>query len=321
MHHGRLDQDTAKGLKLLRKRLRTQDPPIPDSALDQTLNIATWNIREFGKKRRLNQSLHYIAEIMNEFDLIAITELRDKLQDLEKVMSYLGPYWRVVYSDFNTDRRGNRERIGYLYDKRSVVFTGLAAEPDPPRKKDAATGESVPRITWWRSPYMASFRAGNFDFILLAAHIRWDSAGGEKSRVKELKMLADWVEARRRQNSVADKDIIVMGDFNVPDLDNETFKALTSRGLRIPEALTHVVGTNLAKKKRYDQILHFPTMTKAFTDKGGALDFYMGNHKPLFPNRDIDKRDFTYQLSDHLPLWIQVNTDLEDERLDQILNR
>lgn len=324
MRHGRIDQNTAKALIELRKRIETQG--VEKSVKDKTLNIATWNIREFGKKRRKKLSIHLIAEIMNCFDLIAITELRDKLGDLERVMDILGPYWRVVFSDFNADRRGNRERIGYLYDKRVVEFTGLAAEPDTPRKKDPTTGESVPKITWWRSPYMASFRAGSFDFILLAAHIRWDSTGGEESRAKELKMLAEWVDKRRRQDGVIDKDIIVLGDFNVPKLDNITFEALTSKGLKIPQALTNVVGTNLAENKRYDQILHYPHYVKCFTDKGGVLNFYegdasRGNYTRLMPGFNMTKAEFTYQLSDHLPLWVQVDIDTDTEFLDQRLNR
>ena len=50
------------------------------------------------------------------------------------------------------------------------------------------------------------------------------------------------------------------------------------------------------------------------------LDFYAGDHEPLFPGKKLTKAEFTYQLSDHLPLWIQINTDVERERLDQILN-
>ena len=34
-----------------------------------------------------------------------------------------------------------------------------------------------------------------------------------------------------------DSDLIVMGDFNTPSLDDKTFKALTRRGLQIPDAL------------------------------------------------------------------------------------
>jgi hypothetical protein len=31
------------------------------------------------------------------------------------------------------------------------------------------------------------------------------------------------------------------------------------------------------------------------------------------------KTAFTYQLSDHLPLWLQLNVDIDGQQLDQII--
>lgn len=315
MLHKNITAQIANGVKLLRKRIN-----IPSSKLDETLNIATWNIREFGKKPREKASIHYIAEILSNFDLIAITELRENLGDLNKVMKILGPYWKVIFSDTNMDRGGNKERIGYLYDKRVVVFTGLAAEADPIRKKDRKTGEYLPEITWWRSPYMASFRAGRFDFVLLTAHIRWGS--GDIDRYDPLLQLAEWVEKRRKSKHVVDKDIIVMGDFNIPKVDDKLFKAITSRGLQIPKVLRGAHGSNLAKNKRYDQIFYYRRHTKNFKDVGGVLDFYKGKWRALYPKKqfpNLDKQKFTFQMSDHLPLWVQLDTWTDDEELDQII--
>jgi endonuclease/exonuclease/phosphatase family metal-dependent hydrolase len=318
MEHGNLDINTAKGLDVLRQRIKAAK--IPSSKLDETINIATWNIREFGKVKRLKPSVHFIAEVLGQFDLIAIIELRNDISDLKRVMDILGPYWKVVYSDYIADAGGNRERIGYLYDQRAVTFTGMAAEADAPRKKDKTTGEYLEQISWWRRPYIASFRAGSFDFLLISAHIRWgDSAEG---RIPELKLLADWVAKKKDDATGEDKDIIVMGDFNIPKQDDELYKAITSEGLEVPKAIRGLAhGSNLEKNKRYDQILHFPTFTKSFTDKAGVLDFYDGDHKKLYPGTSMSKADFTYQMSDHLPLWIQVDVDVDDEKLDQILNR
>ncbi len=327
MFHGRISPEIARGIRVLRGRI--EDAGIPPSILDETLNIATWNIRHFGKRRngrrRSEAALHYIAEILFQFDVVAITELADDLTDLSRVMQFLGPYWKVVFSDFDTDRAGNRERIGYLYDGRVVTFTGLAAEADPPRRKDARSGEYLPTITWWRSPYMVSFRAGNFDFILLTAHIRWAGSASSR-RVTPLRRLAEWIDRRRKDKHVIDKDILVMGDFNIPSVDDDTFKAIASRGLTIPNVLRGTDhGSNLARNKRYDQILHYSRYTKVFKDKGGVLDFYRNNWRALFPAAEYpdvgDKEDFTYQLSDHLPLWVQLDTWTEDEELDQILGR
>ena len=281
---------------------------------DVTFNLATWNIRELGRRRRLKASLHYIAEILNSFDLIAVTEVRDNLDDLNRILQLLGPYWRALYSDFIPDPAGNRERIAYVYDTRMVTFTGLAAEADPPRKKNRTTGRYESTITWWRSPYLASFRAGNFDFTLLTAHIRWGA--GASDRLQALQELAALVHARREGRHAKDRDMIVVGDFNIPDVEGPLFEAITRYGLQIPRGLRGVNhGTNLARNKRYDQILHYATHPDRFTDRGGVLDFYRGDHRPLYPGRKMGKRGFTYEISDHLPLWVQVNCDVGRWRL------
>ncbi|HEX5368969.1 MAG TPA: endonuclease/exonuclease/phosphatase family protein [Dehalococcoidia bacterium] len=319
MFHGDIDLQTAEGIKLLRKRI--EDAQIPASKLDETLNIATWNIREFGKVQRSDAAVHYIAEIVGQFDVVAIVELRDNLGDLDRVMAILGPFWRVVYSDYNTDPAGNRERIGFLYDRRAADITGLAAEADPPRKKNPQTGEYEAAIEWWRSPYMASFIAGSYEFTLLSAHVRW---GGDSSaaRVPELQTLADWIDARVNEPQEKDKELILMGDFNIPDDDDATYKAITSKGLEIPDALRGEHGSNLAQDKRYDQILHYPKFSHTFSARGGVLDFYRNDWRSLFPAAqypDMTKAKFTFQLSDHLPLWVQIDTWTEDEQLDELI--
>jgi endonuclease/exonuclease/phosphatase family metal-dependent hydrolase len=312
MNHGDIAKPIADGLIELRKRI--EQGGIPSSKLDETLNLATWNIREFGRRARSEAALHYIAEILGQFDLIDIVELRDNLSDLEKVLRILGPYWRAVYSDMISDAGGNRERIAFVYDKRAVTFTGFAATATPPRKKNG--GEYLSERSWWRPPYMASFQAGNFDFVVIAAHIRWGNS--RKARLTELELFANWVESKRKETYTIDKDIIVMGDFNVED--EEMFKALTARGLKLPNSLVgRDLGSNLMRDKRYDQILHYPQYPTNFTNAGDVIDFYTGGIKPLFPKMtDKDKLAFTFALSDHLPLWVQINTDIDAFVLDQI---
>lgn len=310
MFHGKISFRIAEGLQELRTRIDAAK--IPPSNLDETLNIATWNIREFGKRRRSEAAIHYLAEILNQFDLISIVELRDNLADLGRVLPILGPYWRAVYSDTIPDAGNNRERIGFIYDKRAVTFTGLAATANPPRKKSGK--EYVPEFTWWRAPYMASFSAGNFDFVMVTAHIRWGDS--KAARIAEIRSFAEWLDLKRNQKHVEDKDFIVTGDFNIES--PAMYEALTSKGLAAPTALRKgEFGTNLNRNKRYDQILHYPIYEDSFMNKGGVLDFYTGGTAKLFPG--MSKNDASYQLSDHLPLWVQINTDNDIHQLDQII--
>ncbi|WP_426398639.1 endonuclease/exonuclease/phosphatase family protein [Ralstonia sp. R-29] len=311
MNYEGITPEIARGLLVLRERIA--QAKIPSSKLDETLNIATWNVREFGKTPRTKTALYYIAEILRQFDLIGVQEVRDNLGDLKRVLGMLGPDWHAVYSDAIPDAGGNRERMAFVYDRRAVTFNGLAAEAQPPRIKRGA--EYLSDISWWRSPYLASFHSGNFDFVCMAAHIRWGSS--ERERLPEVEALAQWVYDKSQEKDADGKDLIVMGDFNIPSEKSPLFKALTAKGLRVPDKLLRsTFGSNLEKNKRYDQILHLPEYPESFINAGGVLDFYQGDHTPLFPR--LTKQAMTYQLSDHLPLWVQINTNTEAHLLREI---
>lgn len=313
MFHGKVSPQIATGLLELRTRIEAAK--VPSSRVDETLNIATWNVREFGKKRRTEAAVHYIAEIIGQFDLVGLVELRDNLADLKRVLDILGPYWRVVYSDMIPDAGGNHERVAFIHDTRCVAFKGMAANATPPRKKTGT--QYLPETSWWRPPYMASFASGNFDFLVITAHIQW---GTEEGREEELRLLAEWVEAKRSEKWAVDRDVIVMGDFNVPDTTGPLYQAVTSRGLCLPKGLAGLShGSNLEKDKRYDQLLHYPTYPENFSNTGGVLDFYGSEAgiDALFPG--MSKTDFTYQMSDHLPLWLQMRTDIDDMVLSQLI--
>ncbi len=160
---------------------------------------------------------------------------------------------------------------------------------------------------------MASFSAGSFDFVLLAAHAQWGTSAG---RVAELQSLADWVDLKRKEKACVDKDFIVVGDFNIET--PAQLAALTSKGLQMPGRLKDkTYGTNLAQNKRYDQILHYPDYPQNFSNEAGVVDFFSGGTEDLFPG--LEKSKFTFQMSDHLPLWMQINTDIDGEKLDQII--
>jgi endonuclease/exonuclease/phosphatase family metal-dependent hydrolase len=322
MHHGPVTPEIAQGLLVLKQRIEAAK--IPPSRLDDTVNIAVWNIREFGKKKRTTAALHYIAEILGQFDLIALVELRDNLDDMGEVMRYLGQSWQLVYSDWIDDSGGNKERTGFLFDRRAVVFNGLAAEIDAPRVKDGV--EWLAPQSFWRAPYMCSFRSGNFDFLAIAMHARCgDSIEGRRA---ELQMLGDWIGTRFASKYVEDNDLLVLGDFNVPKLDDSLFKALTSSGLRIPKQLKQlkagdavIGGANLGKDARYDQILHRPTVPENFCNNGGVLDFFVDDAhiEELFPGKNYTRDRFSFQMSDHMPVWIQINVNIDTFRLDQIV--
>ncbi len=140
--------------------------------------------------------------------------------------------------------------------------------------------------------------------------------GTPAGRLVELQSLAEWIDLKRNEKTSEDKDLIIVGDFNIET--PEQLAALTGKGLQMPAALKgKSFGTNLAQNKRYDQILHYPGYPENFSNQAGVVDFYAGSSKELFP--DLEKTAFTFQMSDHLPLWMQVNTNIEGQKLDEII--
>lgn len=202
-----------------------------------------------------------------------------------------------------------------------VEFTGLAAEAQPTRTKTG--NEYKAGKSFWRSPYMAYFKAGGFDFIIMAQHARWGNVAG---RLGELKNFGLWIGTRwgKEGKFVFDDDLIVVGDFNISKIGDEFYKALTEDSdLQMPDALTSISDTAFSPgDKCYDQILYRSgkKFKMKFTNNGGVIDFAKDDLlKKLFPT--TNEKKLTWELSDHFPLWAQINIDNESQRLDNFMVR
>src|SRR5215212_4577454 len=87
---------TADRLSTLKDALEEQ---IPKRNVAGKLLLATWNIREFDSEKygkRTDESLYYIAEIIDHFDLVAVQEVRDDLTALRRLRHLLGWWWQYL---------------------------------------------------------------------------------------------------------------------------------------------------------------------------------------------------------------------------------
>jgi hypothetical protein len=105
---------TAGWLLRLREALGQQ---IPRRGVAGTLLLATWNVRAFDSVKygeRPDQSLLYMTEIIDRFDVVAVQEVWEDLSALERLTDFLGSWWRYLVTDVTEGRRGNRERTAFL---------------------------------------------------------------------------------------------------------------------------------------------------------------------------------------------------------------
>lgn len=325
------DRWTAVGLLRLRRAIRNS---IPSKILDRNLLLATWNIREFGGKKfgpRSKEALFYLAEVISAFDLVAVQEVRRNLSDFNRLMKVLGSWWRYLLTDITVGRKGNEERLAFLYDSRRVSFGGFASQvvlPTlNPRKASPIMVEQLAR-----TPFVVGFRSGWLRFTICTAHILYGKGiAAPPERIREIHTLAEFLAARAKDPDAWAKNMIVLGDFNIFDPNDATFAALKSAKFTIPKKLQGMP-SNVAGGKHFDQIAFIaPDLEdKLELSEAGVLDVFQTvfTEKPKdmeFYSRVKGKTAYrawrTFQLSDHLPMWIELRTDFAARYLRQKMRK
>ena len=326
------DKETQQRLVERLLRLRGQmDAQIPPKTQTETMLVATWNIREFGGNRTA-ESLHYIAEILSRFDLIAIQEVSADLKGLQKVLSLMGPEWDYIVTD-STD---GGERMAFVYDKSKITFKNIAGELVLPKEKlvDGA-------MQFARTPFCVAFQARWFKFKLATVHIYYGASSGiDSRRLAEIDTVAQYLAKRAKKE---DENYILLGDFNIVKTSDATMQALGKHGFRVPESIKQHP-TDLGQTKHYDQIAFHFKLNSAMTvfaegqQRAGAFNFTesiytpedMEIYRPHFPEKNVQGKTEeaiqkyymrtwrTFQISDHLPLWAELKIDFSNEYLDAL---
>jgi len=251
-------------------------------AVNRPIRIATWNLRKFSDRAR--PDLVAIADIIksSQFDLVAIQEVQQEGQTVQRLRRQLNEPWRHVTSD----GAGNSERFAFLYRSDVIELIGQAKLVDTP-------------VAFARRPYMATFRAGQFDFVLVTVHLWYGQAGGNDRRRQEVVAIASC--ARQLAAGSKEKDVIVLGDFNefhangyLRYFEDQGWKRL----VREP--------TNLSSTEAYDSILIDPRFTREFAGRAGVIQFDRLGYT-------TDRARAVDDVSDHRPAYADFRTDLPDD--------
>ena len=318
-----------------------------------SLIVGSWNIRAFDDGiPRMDESYHYIAEIIDNFDICAIQEVKTNLAPLRRLLHLLGPNWNFFVSDVSTHKGGNNERMAFVYNTNRVLFRNLIGEIVL-SKEDLIAGEQVAR-----TPFFASFQADWFKFSLCSTHIVFGK--DLELRAAEIKIIADTLVKRAKSE---DQVHIFLGDMNIEKKDDEVMQALKDSQMTVPD----FGPTNMGGDRWFDQM--------AFTEKGkagrktrllrhGKFDWrhaVFGPHPEddapeLTAKDNADGKDrpsaeailkhykkkvvkirkthgkapyadwsksyknwTTFEMSDHLPIWMELEIDYSDDYLRRYL--
>jgi len=254
----------------------------PRHPVGPAVRVATWNLRQFSERRSVD--LRAVAEVIraSSFDVLAVQEVKRRGEAVDALLNELGPPWRATSI---SDVTGNHERFVFLYNGDHVQELG-----------DAHFVESSQSSVFDRWPYQASFRAGQFDFTLVTVHLSFEDRA---RRRRETDALVD--VARELAASSAEKDVIVLGDFNAEKPD-----ALSAFARAGWASLNHDP-TNLGSSEVYDTVLIDPAPTREWNGAAGAVSF-----DDILPQYR-DDRTAREHVSDHRPAYADFVTTLPDD--------
>jgi hypothetical protein len=316
--HFRYDYDPESQIAALRQwRDTAPDRQIPAKA-PQRLLVATWNIANLGRPEQVRREKDYrvIAEIISWFDVAAIQEVNADLSGLRGVMHFLPPSYKAVFCDPG----GNDERLAFLYEAPKVSLLEEIGEVGIPPSD--IPDISLPGIRmkfkgFDRNPFLATFSCAPLTFGLVNVHLYFGSEienakASIDRRSLEAYAVARWADLRRESPATYTPNIVALGDFNLPKADPEdpVYKALTRRGLRLPEHSTQM-GSSIRRDRHYDQVLFFPPgeTELALVEEAAVFDYDNALFKTLWEKRGRDAyfEYVRYYISDHRLLWAELH--------------
>jgi len=298
--------------ELARLRAHRKLRSIPRREKDKLL-VATWNVANLGAQERRDRDLSLIAEIIGGFDLVALQECRENFGHLFDIQRKLPQSYRILMSD----AAGNDERMVFLYDSKKLAVLeeiGEIALPPSDLKSIKLPGVDARFEGFDRAPYLAAFAVGGSSLMFVNVHLYFgdDSPASMARRSLETYAVAKWADRRKRSPYSFTRELVVLGDFNMPRCEpgDPIYKALTKLGLELPEHATQIA-SSISSSANYDQIAFLPETTrKHFTGKKGVFDF----DAVIFPELwqgGANVKNFNaylrYYLSDHRPMWVQLS--------------
>jgi hypothetical protein len=222
----------------------------------------------------------------------------------------------------------------FIFDKRKVWFRNIAGEIVLP--KSLLINETR---QFARTPFAAKFQSGWFKFDLCSVHLYYGSSSGDgyARRVEEIQEIAKFMAKRAKQE---DTNVILLGDMNIVKPGDATMLALKKSGFVVPDGLS--LPSNMLRNKYYDQIAFLNKKDELILGpspkNAGTVDPYrsvfrprdyktyypLGKHNGKWPDSDPEQKKYftkewrTWQMSDHLPLFVELKIDFTEKYLKRV---
>jgi endonuclease/exonuclease/phosphatase family metal-dependent hydrolase len=269
----------------------------PAAASADSIRVASWNVLSLNATTSVGNRAHVIAQ----YDIVALQEVESRagLKRLRlAVEKETGVPWRTVVS--RKVGKGNAaEYYAFLYraDRVQEVKGARGVYPQSNARNFS------------RPPFYATFRAGQFDFMLVTIHVTF--ATPESKRTKEVQRLKNvWLYVQSLDSD--ENDLLLMGDFNRNRPTHAAFAPLRDE-LKLAHLIagdnttftTYGTSTDSVGAAWYDNI---------WTDSGYSGREYTGHSGIDYTYKRFYTRDphphlkVRTTISDHCPVWAEFST-------------
>lgn len=255
------------------------------------INIASFNLRIFGQaKAEKEPVIKAIASILQQFDLVAVQEIRDKdenaiLKLMDAVNILPEKYGFIVGPRLG--RTSSKEQYAFIYKLNSLKYDYAPM-----------TWNDEEHDIFEREPFAVNFYVveGNLDFVIVNIHTKPEDADAE---IRQLTRVMEFAA-----EYYGEEDVICLGDFNA---DGSYFKEEEYLSVFPEEKYIWIIpneaDTNVAKSDMtYDRIVATRSMDEDYLLNWGILRF---DEIDLNESMNVKVLD----ISDHYPVWASFSTE------------
>jgi endonuclease/exonuclease/phosphatase family metal-dependent hydrolase len=255
----------------------------------QSILIASFNIQVLGEaKMKDTKAIERIVEVIRQFDIVAIQEIRAKDQTLIPrllgIINSKGARYDYVIGT-PLGRSNIKEQYAFVYDSNTVV-TNPNATYTVEDKADLLHRE--PLVARFVTRVPPNVRP--FSFSLVNIHTDPDEVKDE------LPIMHTVLKGIREFEylSAAEDDVLLMGDLNASPSQFGTLGKVPGIRWTVNDE-----PTNTRRTQIYDNMLFDRDLTNEFTGRAGVLD--------LCQMFGINTEE-ALRISDHLPIWAEFTS-------------
>ena len=246
-------------------------------------SLVSWNIRDFGKTKSAEE-IENIAEILRDYDIIAIQEVvagyggSQAVARLADELNRKGSKWDYSISYATKSPKYKTEKYAFLWKTSKVKVI------------EKGTLITELEVCVYREPYRMKFKANGNQFTIINYHSRKHS---EQPEV-EVNCISDYILNHKEEN------IILAGDFNL-SIGHRVFNTLKENDYK---ACLNGDRTTLKRSCKDNNYLNHAIdniIYDAFKNElmdCGTIDFV----------QECDQLKAMRMLSDHLPVFIKFRS-------------